>query len=294
MKTVQTTYAGDLTLESTVPELGLLERAPLKKTESQRRLVDRGAVGMLWQGVWETLVRKMAYYNSGSVELALALMKEILDHDLVDAKLVGESQGELWKASLFNEPAKCGIAAIEFVISFLRRHEIKDAAAEWGGHAEVARGLKKRRYGDPSTDPTGAKDNNGQITQRERLVEWLLLSLNRDTINVRLSKNMLKPISPYLIASAVIALIRPGPSPAIKDPFDEEEDARSSSQESHPFRRSVAAASLDFSIPDYPALYVGIEDYTGTATQRPAPSAQRPTPNHFLTLLFAIHRSELK
>jgi hypothetical protein len=285
VKTVLTTYAAgepEPALDLGLCGLADNHRAPLKKTESQRRLVDRNAVGMLWQSVWETLVRRIAHYNSGSVELALALMKEILDHDLVDAKLVRESQGELWKASLFNEPSKCGIAGIEFVISFLRRHEIKDTAVEWGG-AEVARGLKKRRYGDSSSSDlsSASKDSNGQITQRERLVEWLLLSLNRDTINVRLSKNMLKPISPYLISTAVVALIRPGPPPTIRaatsssssSSSSEEatERAKSTTSESDPYRRSIASASLNFSTPSNnhhsssSYFFAGIEEYTGKA-----------------------------
>jgi len=200
VRTVQTSFDAECSEDVGPSATVRFQHGLLKKTESQRRLIEKGAVEMMWQTIWKTLMTKLGSFNLASAEVSMVLLKEILENNLVDSKLVHDSQSSLWKLSLFNEPAKCGVPSIEFLISLVRRHDIKD---DWNS-SEMTSGIASQPFNDSDLK---------QSTRRGKLIEWLLLSLSGDIANTRLAKHIPRSISPNLIVSAVIALLRPGSLP---------------------------------------------------------------------------------
>lgn len=151
----------------------------------------------------------------------MVLLKEIVVYELVDAKRIVQSQGALWKLSVFEDSHRCSNAAVEFLVSFLRKHELSSSSVTTSGTGLGGLGTSMGMSLDTRGGGIGAAP---RATLREKLLDWLCLSLSKEIDPKRLKNSKVAAVvPPYLAAVCLLALFRSGaPPPLTKRAYTEE------------------------------------------------------------------------
>jgi hypothetical protein len=79
-----------------------------------------------WIRAWEALVLKISHAHTNVADCALRVMKLIVEHQLIDAQVVTAIQGNVWKLFVFNDFHPCTWTAVDFLITFLNKYELRE------------------------------------------------------------------------------------------------------------------------------------------------------------------------
>ena len=144
------------------------------------------------------------------------LLKEIVVYELVDAKCILKSQATIWKLTIFDDASRCSNAAVEFMVSFLRKHELSssnNASSAGGGVGKIT----NSDYGGDGLEGMRGGPGSTRLTQRERLLEWLCRSLSKEMPDPKRMKNAKScgVVPPYLAVAGLLSLFRSGAPPPL-------------------------------------------------------------------------------
>ncbi|KAL6075751.1 non-specific serine/threonine protein kinase [Balamuthia mandrillaris] len=237
--------------------------ASLTKKDSQQEILERVQLARRWQAIWNLILGKLVFYSHTNTELALSLLKAIIANELLDAKVIAQSQNALWKLNLFQDKSRCTKAALKFLITFIRKHEIRDEMNTFTGV------------------PTDSKDRR-HLSRREKLLEWIMTSLsdfsgqfqsssqqsllNSSPAITRKHTTFQNPSTDHhnLVATALLALIRSGPPKKVSS-CDRNQEARKTDD---PFFDSLLKNSFLYTIVDrYPGEEIRLSTHSFLETQ---------------------------